>query len=130
MCTVFTVCLPCEQRFLSYMAFSVYEVIRVSCLSRSWFVYGPHVVCFVYTNQLRDREDTRMPSLTLKAMQGRRNLCSQGTVRLICSGIYIAKYMHGSILNRRWVTLPTVNCRPFASEVVLKDFEFAVYSSS
>ena len=24
---------------LSCMAFSVYEVIRVSCLSRSWFVY-------------------------------------------------------------------------------------------
>ena len=23
------------------MAFTVYEVIRVSCLSRSWFVYAP-----------------------------------------------------------------------------------------
>ena len=88
------------------MAFSVYEVIRVSCLSRSWFVYA-----------------------TLKAMQ-ERNLCSRGTVCFICSGIYIAKYMHGSILNKRWVTSPTVDCRPFASEVVLKDFEFAVYSSS
>ena len=31
--------LPCEQRFLSCMAFSVYEVIRVAWLSRSWFVY-------------------------------------------------------------------------------------------
>ena len=31
---------PCEQRFLSYMAFIVYEVVRVACLSRSWFVAG------------------------------------------------------------------------------------------
>ena len=29
---------PWEQRFLSCMAFSVYEVVRVACLSRSWFV--------------------------------------------------------------------------------------------
>ena len=27
--------LPCEQKFLSCMAFSVYEVIRVACLSRT-----------------------------------------------------------------------------------------------
>ena len=36
---------PCEQRFFSCMALSVYEVIRVACLScclsRSWFVYSP-----------------------------------------------------------------------------------------
>ena len=32
---------PCEQRFLYCMAFIVYEVIRVACLSRSWFVYSP-----------------------------------------------------------------------------------------
>ena len=31
---------PCEQKFLSYMAFSVYEVARVVCLLRSWFVYA------------------------------------------------------------------------------------------
>ena len=30
----------CEQRFFSCMAFSVYEVIPVSCLSRSWFLKG------------------------------------------------------------------------------------------
>ena len=30
--------LPCEQRFLYCMAFSVYEVICVACVSRSWFV--------------------------------------------------------------------------------------------
>ena len=32
---------PSEQRFLFCMAFNVYEVIRVACLSRSWFVYSP-----------------------------------------------------------------------------------------
>ena len=31
---------PCEQRFLFCMAFSVYEVVRVACLLRSWFVYS------------------------------------------------------------------------------------------
>ena len=30
---------PCARRFLCCMAFSVYEVARVACLSRSWFVY-------------------------------------------------------------------------------------------
>ena len=36
---VFTLLLlPCEQRFLSFMAFSVYVVICVACVSRSWFV--------------------------------------------------------------------------------------------
>ena len=33
--------LPCEQRFLSCMAFSVYEVVSFACVSRSWFVYAP-----------------------------------------------------------------------------------------
>ena len=28
------------ERFLSCMAFSVYEVVRVACQSRSWFVYA------------------------------------------------------------------------------------------
>ena len=38
---VFTLLLlPCEQRFLSCMAFSVHEVICVACVSRSWFVYA------------------------------------------------------------------------------------------
>ena len=32
--------LPGEQRFFSCMAFSVYEVVQVACLSRSWFVYA------------------------------------------------------------------------------------------
>ena len=29
---------PCEQRFLFCMVFTIYKVIRVACLSRSWFV--------------------------------------------------------------------------------------------
>ena len=37
----FFVHLPCEQRFLSCMAFSVSEVIRVACLSHSWFIHVP-----------------------------------------------------------------------------------------
>ena len=28
--------LLCEQKFLSRMAFSVYEVVRVACQSHSW----------------------------------------------------------------------------------------------
>ena len=64
---------PCERRFLSCMAFSVYEVIRVACQSRSWFVYSPRTG----TNQLRDWRAKRITSWTLIAMQ-ERNLCSQG----------------------------------------------------
>ena len=30
--------LPSEQIFLSGMAFSVYEIVRLACQSRSWFV--------------------------------------------------------------------------------------------
>ena len=30
--------IPCEQRLLSWMAFSVYEVTREACLSRSWLM--------------------------------------------------------------------------------------------
>ena len=30
--------IPCEQRLLSCMAFSVYEVTREACLSRSWLM--------------------------------------------------------------------------------------------
>ena len=39
---VFTLLLlPCEQRYLSCMAFSVYEVICMAYVSRSSFVYAP-----------------------------------------------------------------------------------------
>ena len=65
--------LPCEQRFLYDTAFSVYEVVRVACLSRSWFVYSPGSY---NTNQLRDWQATWTTLLTLKAMQ-ERNHCSQ-----------------------------------------------------
>ena len=30
---------PYEQRFLSGMAFSIFQVVRVTCQSCSWFVY-------------------------------------------------------------------------------------------
>ena len=39
LCKVACEILPCKQSFLSFMAFSVYEVVCVACLSRSWFVY-------------------------------------------------------------------------------------------
>ena len=32
---------PYEQRFLSGMAFSIFQVVRVACQSCSWFVYTP-----------------------------------------------------------------------------------------
>ena len=37
------VMIPCQQRFLSCMAFSVFinEVVRMASLSRSYFVYAP-----------------------------------------------------------------------------------------
>ena len=33
--------IPCVQRFLCCIAFSVYKVVQVACLSCSWFVYAP-----------------------------------------------------------------------------------------
>ena len=33
---IFSIYVPREQRFLFYMVFSIYEVVCVSCLSRSW----------------------------------------------------------------------------------------------
>ena len=35
--------LPRQRRFLSCMALSIYEVIRVACLPRSWFAYSQGV---------------------------------------------------------------------------------------
>ena len=35
---VIIIIIPCEQRLLSCMAFSVYEVTREACLSRSWLM--------------------------------------------------------------------------------------------
>ena len=41
------------QRFLSCMAFSVYEVVRVACLSRSWLVSYPQIKTDNATDKLR-----------------------------------------------------------------------------
>ena len=74
-----------KQRFLSCIAFSVNKVIRVSCLSRSWFSTPRDL------NKPTTRtEDTRMTSFTLKAMQ-ERNFCSQGTrFALSVAAVYIS----------------------------------------
>ena len=56
---------PCEQRFLSCMAFSVYEVIRVACPSHSWFVYStwtgtnPGQTNYAQTSQANDFVNTK-----------------------------------------------------------------------
>ena len=55
--------LRAEVSFL-HMAFSINEVVRVACQSRSWL-------------NLCDQQATHTTSLTLKTMQ-ERNLCSQG----------------------------------------------------
>ena len=43
----------------------------------------------------------------------------------------ISRYVYKSMLNKRWITLPVVYRRPFASKTVfwaiLKDFELALY---
>ena len=39
LCEVVWEILPCKRSFLFCMAFSVYKVVWVACLSRSWFVY-------------------------------------------------------------------------------------------
>ena len=47
--------LPCKQRSLSSMAFSVYEVVRVACPSRSWFVlYTPEETSVASRLRFRD----------------------------------------------------------------------------
>ena len=47
---------------------------------------------------------------------------------------YIAKYVYESMPNKRFITLPMVNCGPSASEkvflAILKDFKFDVYCAS
>ena len=51
------------QTFLSCMAFSVYEVVRVACLSRSWLVSYPQIKTDYATDKRRilkthERENT------------------------------------------------------------------------
>ena len=49
------------------------------------------------------------------------------------SRIAIYRYVYKSLINKRWITLPVVYSRPFASKAVfwaiLKEVEFAVYCS-
>ena len=54
------------------------------------------------------------------------NKCIGFTICFFCSDIIIDKYVHRPMLNTRFITLPVVNCRSFASEI--EDFEFAVYN--
>ena len=37
----YSILVPCEQRFLSGMTFSICKVVRMACQSCSWFVYAP-----------------------------------------------------------------------------------------
>ena len=71
--------LPCEQRFLSCMPFSVYEVVRVSCLSRSQFVYAPRETFLTARKQTNHGTDKPHKQLRqcLRAMQ-EGNVCLQG----------------------------------------------------
>ena len=54
--------LPCEQSFLSCMPFNcVYEVVRVTCQSRSWFVlYSPLKISHI---TLFGRKDDNIPQI-------------------------------------------------------------------
>ena len=83
----FNFMLSYEQRFLSSMAFSVFKVVRVACLSSSWFVYAPREAFLTFLpgrkNKPRcDWQTTRTTLLTLKAMYERKP-CSQGNVNAI-----------------------------------------------
>ena len=49
------------------MAFSIYEVIRVTCQSRSWFVYIPREIGRKQTNYPTDKPRKRLRKM-LKAM--------------------------------------------------------------
>ena len=53
--------IPCEQKFLSCMAFSVFinEVVRMASLSRGYFVYAPGETKI---NHPCDRQVTRTTS--------------------------------------------------------------------
>ena len=42
------------QWFLSGVAFSIYEVVQVACLSRSWFIYAPIVVGTTLTEDVAE----------------------------------------------------------------------------
>ena len=54
------VILPYEQRFLCFMALRVYEVVRVACLSCSWFVYPPRETGSKQTKYATDKPRERL----------------------------------------------------------------------
>ena len=62
------------------MAFSIYEVIRVTCQSRSWFVYIPREIERKQTNYPTDKPRKRLRKM-LKAMP-EKNPWSQGKWQL------------------------------------------------
>ena len=83
----FNFMLSCEQRFLYYMAFTVFKVVRVACLSSSWFVYAPREAFLTFLPGRKNKpkcdwQATRTTLLTLKAMYERKP-CSQGNVNAI-----------------------------------------------
>ena len=46
--------------FLSGMAYSIYEVVRVTCQSRSWFAYTPRETVRQQTNYETDKQRKRL----------------------------------------------------------------------
>ena len=68
--------LPCEQRFRSCIAFSVYGVVRVACHWRSW----PKQTHYVTDWKLKRTTSSML--IFKKAIQ-ERNLCSQGSNKLL-----------------------------------------------
>ena len=58
--------------------------------------------------------------------------CTGFTACLTHSDISLSMY-YKSMLNKRWITVPVVNCHPFASKTIVwaisKDLEFADYIS-
>lgn len=55
--------LKLNLRFLSCLAFSIYEVIRVACLWRTWFAHAPFLLGCIkqsYTNHATDKPCKRL----------------------------------------------------------------------
>ena len=55
--------LKLNLRFLSCLAFSIYEVVRVACLSRTWFAHARFLLGCIkqsYTNYVTDKPCKRL----------------------------------------------------------------------
>ena len=82
------------------------------------------------------RLGVRIDYLTFVATQDAHKLCMCNRLLFYnkCTAFTVEcftyKYAYKSILNKRWITLPVVYCRPFASKAffwaTLRDSEFAV----